>query len=114
MRERRLTSAGRAAAVAHRVLGLDPTATCQDTRRAYRLLASLTHPDHRPGDPRAAAEFRTVHAAAEVLTALRRGRTPAPHQVRTLLDLPRPGPDPRVVAAYCSPPPAPSTIDLVG
>lgn len=118
MRERlavtpaRTTDVADAAAVARRVLGLSRTATLQDTQRAYRLFASVTHPDHHDGASRAAAGFRTVRSAAAVLTDLQLSRTPDPHHLRALLDLPPPTPDPRIATVYCLPAPASATLDL--
>lgn len=101
----------RAVAAAHRTLGLARTATAADVKHAYRLFASLRHPDHNPGDPGAAEQFRTIRFAADVLTDVRAGRPPADHKIRALLGLPAPEPDPRIVAAYCPSVPVPS-IDL--
>ncbi len=39
-------------------LGIDPTATASEIRRAYWKLATLFHPDHQPSKFRAAAETR--------------------------------------------------------
>jgi molecular chaperone DnaJ len=49
------------------VLGLQPTATDTDIKRAYRRLARRFHPDINPGDRTAAARFRQVLDAYETL-----------------------------------------------
>jgi curved DNA-binding protein CbpA len=49
-------------------LGVLQTATVAEIRRAYRRLARRTHPDLNPGDQTAAARFRAINAAYQVLT----------------------------------------------
>jgi molecular chaperone DnaJ len=49
------------------VLGLKPTATDTDIKRAYRRLARRFHPDINPGDRTAEARFRQVLEAYETL-----------------------------------------------
>jgi molecular chaperone DnaJ len=49
------------------VLGLQPTATDTDIKRAYRRLARRFHPDINPGDRTAEARFRQVLEAYETL-----------------------------------------------
>ena len=50
------------------VLGLGPGATLADVKRAYRRLARRYHPDINPGDETAAAIFRRVAEAYEILS----------------------------------------------
>ncbi len=50
------------------VLGLTRNATLGDIKRAYRRLARRYHPDINPGDRRAAAEFRRILEAYEILS----------------------------------------------
>ena len=50
------------------VLGLSPGATLADVKRAYRRLARRYHPDINPGDDAAAAIFRRVAEAYEILS----------------------------------------------
>src|ERR671915_2411719 len=50
------------------ILGLPHGATESDIKRAYRRLARRFHPDINPGDREAAARFRDVLSAYEVLT----------------------------------------------
>lgn len=50
------------------VLGLAPGATLADVKRAYRRLARRYHPDINPGDDAAAAIFRRVAEAYEILS----------------------------------------------
>lgn len=52
---------------AYAVLDLDPTASADDVRRAYRRLARVLHPDANPGDVAAAARFRRVAEAYALL-----------------------------------------------
>jgi DnaJ domain len=44
-------------------LGLSPGASAGEVRHAYRQRAQELHPDRRPGDETAAAEFRALHDA---------------------------------------------------
>jgi hypothetical protein len=50
-------------------LGLDPDAAFEDVRKAWRTRAKEVHPDVRPGDEQAAAEFQKLQLAYEVLRA---------------------------------------------
>ena len=50
------------------VLGLAPEASLTEVKRAYRRLARKYHPDINPGDERAAAIFRHVAEAYEILS----------------------------------------------
>lgn len=52
----------------YEVLGIGTGATGEDITRAYRRLARAVHPDSRPGDPAAAAEFRAVSDAYGLLS----------------------------------------------
>ncbi len=52
----------------YRLLGVDPSAEPEGIREAFRREALRWHPDHRPGDPRAAEHFRALHQAYEVLS----------------------------------------------
>jgi molecular chaperone DnaJ len=49
------------------LLGVRRSAGVAELRRAYRKLARLLHPDLNPGDPDAAARYRAVTEAFEVL-----------------------------------------------
>jgi curved DNA-binding protein CbpA len=51
----------------YRVLG-DTGASRQDIARAYRRTVQGAHPDARPADPRAAARFRELTDAYDLLT----------------------------------------------
>jgi curved DNA-binding protein CbpA len=56
------------------VLGLDPEATMEDIRRAFRTMAARNHPDKHPGDPKAALRFKRINAAFQVLSDPKRKR----------------------------------------
>ncbi|MBK1664544.1 molecular chaperone DnaJ [Rhodospirillum rubrum] len=51
----------------YRILGVGKDATPDDIRKAYRKLAKASHPDLHPGDPQAAATFRELAAAHDIL-----------------------------------------------
>src|SRR3954453_9096457 len=46
-------------------LGVPPTATHEEVRRAFRRRARETHPDHQTDDPHAARRFSRLRAAYE-------------------------------------------------
>jgi curved DNA-binding protein CbpA len=50
------------------VLGVAPGASQETIVHAYRQQARASHPDARPGDPGAAARFRILSSAYEVLS----------------------------------------------
>jgi molecular chaperone DnaJ len=49
------------------VLGVEPTASQEELKRAYRRLVRRYHPDRNPGDETAAERFREVRAAFELV-----------------------------------------------
>ncbi len=51
----------------YRTLGLTPSATAEEIKRAYRRLAKELHPDRHPDDPAAHERFKEVSAAYAVL-----------------------------------------------
>lgn len=57
------------------VLDLEPDATFEDVRAAWRRLAKANHPDVKPNDADAAKRFQGVQAAYEVLRAAEEART---------------------------------------
>ncbi len=52
----------------YEVLGVKPTATADEIRKAYRKLAKQFHPDLNPGKPEAEARFKSVSAAYDLLS----------------------------------------------
>jgi DnaJ-class molecular chaperone len=52
----------------YQVLGVTPTATADEIRKAYRKLAKQLHPDLNPGKPEAEARFKSVTAAYDLLS----------------------------------------------
>lgn len=51
----------------YRILGVDPQATEEEIRVAYRRLALKYHPDRNPNDPQAEERFKEVNEAYGVL-----------------------------------------------
>ncbi|RVQ68730.1 J domain-containing protein [Croceicoccus ponticola] len=51
------------------VLGLDPDVEFEAVKKAWRAKAKEVHPDVKPGDAQAAAEFHKLQLAYEVLRA---------------------------------------------
>ncbi len=49
--------------------GLEPSATAEEVKAAWRRLAKEHHPDLRPGDAEAAKRFQAIQAAYDVLKA---------------------------------------------
>ena len=50
------------------LLGIEPTATQPEIKKAYRKLAVTTHPDKNPGDETAHARFQAIGEAYQVLS----------------------------------------------
>lgn len=68
-------------------LGLNSAATPADIKKAFRQLAALHHPDRNPA-PDAAARFRAVQQAYEVLGDTDRREAYDNNRKRNLLDNP--------------------------
>ena len=49
-------------------LGVAPTATDIEIKKAYRKLAKKLHPDLNPDDPQAEAKFKEINEAYETLS----------------------------------------------
>lgn len=88
------------------ILGVRSTATIDDIRKAYRGIALRCHPDRKPGDKKAEAEFKRASAAYDILADdKKRGEydafracpvpNPPPPRSRPAKAPPRPSPDPR-------------------
>jgi molecular chaperone DnaJ len=52
----------------YEVLGISRGASPEEIKAAFRRLASQHHPDKNPGDPKAAARFKEINAAWQVLS----------------------------------------------
>jgi DnaJ-class molecular chaperone len=57
-----------AAQTPYQVLGVSPTATADEIRKAYRKLAKQLHPDLNPGKPEAEERFKAVSSAYDLLS----------------------------------------------
>lgn len=87
----------------YRTLGVQPGASQDDLKKAYRALAKKYHPDLHPGDQEAETRFKEVNEAYEVLgdPAKRKEydvkqqtaqRHQAPNKARSATRTPRGGP----------------------
>jgi DnaJ-class molecular chaperone len=52
----------------YKVLGVQPDASADDIRKAYRALAKRHHPDLNPGNAEAEARFKEISAANDLLS----------------------------------------------
>jgi DnaJ-class molecular chaperone len=52
----------------YEILGVRPTASADELRKAYRKLAKQFHPDLNPGKPEAEARFKAISAAYDLLS----------------------------------------------
>jgi DnaJ domain len=82
------------------LLGVRPDDDAESLKKAFRRAAKASHPDHHGGDPQAAARFRRISAAYEILRDARQRaaydrlleleRRPLRHKVkRSLFDVKR-------------------------
>lgn len=51
----------------YELLGVDPSATVEEIKKAYRRLAHQFHPDKNPNDPQATEKFRRITEAYQTL-----------------------------------------------
>ena len=59
----------------YRSLGVQPGATAEELKKAYRGLAKKYHPDLHPGDKEAEARFKEINEAYDTIVAQRKNRT---------------------------------------
>jgi curved DNA-binding protein len=50
------------------LLGIHPSATASEIKKAYRRLSLITHPDRKPNDPKAQTKFQALNEAHDVLS----------------------------------------------
>jgi molecular chaperone DnaJ len=60
----------------HKTLGINPGASEEDIKKAYKKLALEWHPDRHGGDSKAEEKFKEISAAYQILT----GKIKYPHQ----------------------------------
>src|SRR4051794_22079906 len=53
----------------YRTLGIKPSASIAEIKKAYRALAFKYHPDKNPGDELSATQFREIQQAYETLSS---------------------------------------------
>ena len=52
----------------YKILGLAKTASADEIKKAYRKLAKQHHPDLNPGSAEAAAKFKDISSAYDLLS----------------------------------------------
>src|SRR5689334_2361533 len=52
----------------YEVLGISSSSNADEVKAAFRKLAAQHHPDKNPDDPKAAARFKEINAAYQVLS----------------------------------------------
>jgi molecular chaperone DnaJ len=80
----------------YQTLGVSPSASDDDIKKAYRRLALQYHPDRNPGDREAENKIREINAAYEVIGDPENRRTYERLRFGVEVAL-EPGPDPNVV-----------------
>lgn len=51
----------------YEILGIQPSASTKDIKKAYRKLAQKSHPDHNPDNPESESHFRKLTQAYDIL-----------------------------------------------
>jgi len=62
-----MSAKGKTKRTPYEVLGVEPTASAEELRRAYRQKAKTLHPDLHPGDAKAEEGFKELSAAWDLL-----------------------------------------------
>ena len=62
----------------YKTLGVPPSASDEELRRAYRRLVQLHHPDHNAGSPESARRFEEVQDAYAQVLRMRKSAPPPP------------------------------------
>ena len=96
------------------ILGVEPDASPDDIRGAYRRAARACHPDLHPGDASAAERFKRVQVAYEVLAdPVRRAAYDTP-PAPPAPPIPPPAPTARTTVATSAPEPPVSLARELG
>ena len=86
------------------LLGINPSASLEEIKKAYRRLAHQYHPDKNPNNPSAGDHFRLITEAYEILQDTRK---------RAAYDRQGPSPGRRGFEGFAEPPDFPSRKDFI-